>query len=183
MLHVRGPLLDMSPNRGVRLYAIVRSGGKQHKVSVGDALDVELLPGSPGRTVVLPAVLVVDGATVTSDPAALREIEVTAEITGERKGPKIRIIKHRAKTGYRKRQGHRQRYTRLTVTGIGSPGAPPAAGPSRAEVATGTDVGELTEVSDGAGSPDGPVDLGATAAVPAQAGHAAGPESHDAGGE
>jgi large subunit ribosomal protein L21 len=66
----------------------------------------------------LPAVLVVNDGDVTTDPAALKRFQVTAEILGETKGPKIHILKYKNKTGYKKRQGHRQRYTQVKVTGM-----------------------------------------------------------------
>jgi large subunit ribosomal protein L21 len=100
------------------VYAIVRTGGKQHKVTVGDVITVEKLPGDPGTGVALPALLVVDGDAVTSDAAALSGVAVTAEVVGQTKGPKINILKYKKKTGYRKRQGHRQHLTQLRVTGI-----------------------------------------------------------------
>jgi large subunit ribosomal protein L21 len=70
--------------------------------------------------VTLPALLLVDGGTVTTDAAALAGISVTADIIGDLKGPKIRIHKFKNKTGQHTRQGHRQKYTRLRVTGIES---------------------------------------------------------------
>ncbi|MCK9903548.1 MULTISPECIES: 50S ribosomal protein L21 [Parafrankia] len=100
------------------MYAVVASGGKQHRVAVGDVVDVELLSGEPGAAVNLPAVLLVDGESVTHDADALASVEVTAEVVGVVKGPKIRIHKFKNKTGYHKRQGHRQKFTRLKVTGI-----------------------------------------------------------------
>jgi len=100
------------------VYAIVKSGGKQHRVAVGDTLEVERGLGEVGATVSLPAVLLVDDGAVTTDPAALAKVNVAAEIVAETKGPKIRIIKHKNKTGYRKRQGHRQKLLRVTVTDI-----------------------------------------------------------------
>ncbi len=100
------------------MYAIVRSGGKQHKVGVGDVIEVEKIEGAPGFGVLLPALLLVDGASVTHDAAALGSVSVTAEVLEQTKGPKIEILKYKNKTGYRKRQGHRQRLTRLRVTGI-----------------------------------------------------------------
>jgi large subunit ribosomal protein L21 len=100
------------------VYAVVRTGGKQHRVAVGDELDVEQLPQPAGESVQLPALLVVDGETVTVDSDALRRVEVTAEVVGPAKGPKIRMILYKNKTGYRRRQGHRQHLTRLRVTGI-----------------------------------------------------------------
>jgi large subunit ribosomal protein L21 len=63
-------------------------------------------------------VLVVDGAKITSDAAALAKVTVTAEIVDHRRGPKIDILKYKNKTGYRKRMGHRQELTAVRVTGI-----------------------------------------------------------------
>ena len=100
------------------MYAIVRSGGRQHKVAVGDVLEVNKLTDEVGSTVQLPAVLVVDGESVTSDADALGKVSVTAEVLGAAKGPKITIMKFKNKTGYRRRQGHRQSLTQLKVTGI-----------------------------------------------------------------
>ncbi|MBL8929929.1 MAG: 50S ribosomal protein L21 [Kineosporiaceae bacterium] len=100
------------------MYAIVRAGGRQEKVAVGDVLNVDRLDGEPGSTVKLTPVLLVDGSTVTSDADALAKVSVTAEIVEATKGPKITIMKFKNKTGYRKRQGHRAQLTRIKVTGI-----------------------------------------------------------------
>ena len=100
------------------MYAIVRSGGRQHKVAVGDVVEVDRVEGAPGSTLTLPALLVVDGDAVTSDAKALGAVTVTAEVLDHTKGPKISILKYKNKTGYRKRQGHRQRHSRVKVTGI-----------------------------------------------------------------
>jgi large subunit ribosomal protein L21 len=102
------------------VYAIVRSGGRQHKVAVGDELEVDRLEDAVGSTVSLTPLLVVDGEAVTSDALELDSASVTAEVLAEIKGPKIRILKFKNKTGYRKRQGHRQRYTKIKVTDIKS---------------------------------------------------------------
>jgi large subunit ribosomal protein L21 len=100
------------------VYAIVRAGGRQTKVAVGDVVQVDRLPGEPGETVQLPALLVVDGDDVTSDATTLAGVTVTAEVVDHTKGPKIHILKYKNKTGYRKRQGHRQKHTQVKVTGI-----------------------------------------------------------------
>ena len=102
------------------MYAIVRTGGKQYKVAVGDVLEVEKIEAAQGESVTLPALLLVDGETVTSEAEALRSVAVTAEILAATKGPKIRIHKFKNKTGYHKRQGHRQPLTQIKVTGIES---------------------------------------------------------------
>ena len=101
------------------MYAIVRTGGHQHRVAVGDTLQVNRLTAAPGESITLPAVLLVDDAgTVTSDAAKLSAARITAEIVEHGKGPKIIIHKFRNKTGYHKRQGHRQGLSTLRVTGI-----------------------------------------------------------------
>ena len=100
------------------MYAIVRTGGKQYQVAEGDVIEVEKIVGAPGDAVTLPAVLLVDGDRVVTDPAALADVAVAGELVEQSKGPKIRIHKFKNKTGYHKRQGHRQRLTRVKVTGI-----------------------------------------------------------------
>ena len=100
------------------MYAIVRAGGRQEKVAVGDVLEVDRLQATSGSTVELTALLVVDGTTVTSDASALAKVSVTAEVLEQTKGPKIDILKYKNKTGYRKRQGHRSKLTQIRVTGI-----------------------------------------------------------------
>jgi large subunit ribosomal protein L21 len=102
------------------VYAVVRTGGKQHKVAVGDELNVELVPGETGESVTLPALMLVDGEKITTDAASLAGVSVTAEILGLEKGPKIRIHRFKNKSGQHTRMGHRQKYTRLRVTGIDS---------------------------------------------------------------
>jgi len=100
------------------VYAIVRAGGRQEKVSVGDVLIVDKLKGEPGSSIDLTPLLLVDGQTVTSDAQALSRATVTAEVVKATKGPKITIMKFKNKTGYRKRQGHRQHTTQIKVTAI-----------------------------------------------------------------
>jgi large subunit ribosomal protein L21 len=99
------------------VYAIVRSGGRQHRVAVGDVIEIDRTAGAAGTSVNLQPLLLVDGDSVSSDVAGA---SVTAEVIAETKGPKIHILKFKNKTGYRKRQGHRQKYTQVRVTGIES---------------------------------------------------------------
>jgi len=102
------------------VYAIVRCGGRQEKASVDDVLTVDKLAGEVGSSLTLAAVLVVDDGKVISDPAELGDYPVTAEIVGAASGPKINMIHYKNKTGYRRRLGHRQKYTQVKITGIGS---------------------------------------------------------------
>ncbi|REF30750.1 50S ribosomal protein L21 [Calidifontibacter indicus] len=100
------------------MYAIVRAGGRQEKVSVGDVLTIDKVAVKAGESVEFPALLLVDGDKVTSDAEKLAKVTVKAEVVESAKGPKITIIKYKNKTGYRKRQGHRQPLTRVKVTAI-----------------------------------------------------------------
>ncbi|MGX1738673.1 50S ribosomal protein L21 [Corynebacterium flavescens] len=100
------------------MYAIVKTGGKQYKVAEGDLVKVEKIEGEPGSAVALTPVLLVDGATVKAKASDLEKVSVSAEIVEHAKGPKIDILKYKNKTGYRKRQGHRQPLSVLKITGI-----------------------------------------------------------------
>jgi large subunit ribosomal protein L21 len=100
------------------VYAIVRSGGQQQKVAVGDVIEIDKVASEVGDSLTLPVVMLVDGETVTAGADALAKATVTAEVLGATKGPKIVILKYKNKTGYRKRQGHRQKYTQVKVTDI-----------------------------------------------------------------
>lgn len=100
------------------MYAIVKAGGRQEKVAVGDTVTVDRIDGAAGSIVTFPAILVVDGATVTTDAKVLSGVKVTAEIVDETKGKKIHILRYKNKTGYRRRQGHRTKSTRVLITAI-----------------------------------------------------------------
>lgn len=100
------------------MYVIVKTGGRQYKVAEGDIVKVEKIEGELGSSVALTPVLLVDGATVTTKADELAKVKVSAEIIDSVKGPKIKILKYKNKTGYKKRQGHRQPLTVLKITGI-----------------------------------------------------------------
>ena len=99
------------------MYAIVRAGGRQEKVSVGDVLLIDKV-GAVGDSIDLTPLIVVDGSTVTSDAKKLAKVSVKAEVVKPAKGPKITIMKYKNKTGYKKRQGHRQPLTQVKITAI-----------------------------------------------------------------
>ncbi len=98
------------------MYAIVRAGAKQQKVAVGDVISIDRVDTAVGDSLTLPVVMAVDGDKVTS--SGLDKAAVTVEVVGATKGPKIIIQKYKNKTGYKKRQGHRQKYTQVKVTDI-----------------------------------------------------------------
>jgi large subunit ribosomal protein L21 len=99
------------------MYAIIRAGGKQAKVHEGDIIDVERIKGSD-KVSYTPLLIVADDGTVIADRKLLSKASVTAKVIGESPGPKIDIFKYKNKTGYRRRQGHRQKYTTIEVTKI-----------------------------------------------------------------
>ncbi len=103
------------------MYAIVRAGGRQEKVSVGDLISVDRVNAKPGETLTLKTLLVVDGDKITSDAKALEGVTVTAEVVEHNRGKKIEILRYKNKTGYRRRQGHRADLTDLKVLSIGAP--------------------------------------------------------------
>ena len=100
------------------MYAIVRAGGRQEKVSVGDTLLIDKVTTKPGESFELKPLMLVDGSDITVDADALAKVAVTGEVLEHTKGPKIRIHKFKNKTGYHKRQGHRQPLTQLKITDI-----------------------------------------------------------------
>jgi large subunit ribosomal protein L21 len=121
------------------VYAIVRCGGRQEKVALDDVVTIDKLDGAAGDSITLPALLVVDGDRVISDRAEVGRYQVTADIVGDAAGPKINMIHYRNKTGYRRRLGHRQRYTQVRITGIGTeakPSASQSAKPSASQSAS-----------------------------------------------
>ncbi len=99
------------------MYAIIRAGGKQAKVHEGDVLDVELIKGTD-KVSYTPLLIVMDDGTVVSDSTALGKATVKVKVIGNTAGPKIDIFKYKNKTGYRRRYGHRQKYSRIEVTKI-----------------------------------------------------------------
>ncbi|MDA0564957.1 50S ribosomal protein L21 [Streptomonospora sp. S1-112] len=102
------------------MYAIVRAGGRQEKVAVDDVINIDKVSEEAGATLTWEPLLVVEDGKVISEASELSGYSVTAEVIGEAKGPKINIIKYKNKTGYKKRMGHRQKYTQVRVTDIAS---------------------------------------------------------------
>ncbi len=103
------------------MYAIIRTGGKQAKVRSGDVLEVERLKLDTESVSFTPLLVVDDDGSTITDRAVLSGATVTAKILGESKGQKIDIFKYKNKSGYSRRMGHRQTYTKIEVTGIELP--------------------------------------------------------------
>jgi large subunit ribosomal protein L21 len=113
------------------MYAVVESGGKQYRLSPGNAVNVERIEGEVGQSVTLGRVLMVvddEGAATIGSPV-VDGVCVTAEIVAHGRGRKIVVFKYKPKVNYRRKQGHRQPYTRVRVTAIGAP--PEAPTPER----------------------------------------------------
>ena len=101
------------------MYAVIRTGGKQYKVKVGDLIDVEKLGGDDGASLELEPLLVVDDdGNVTSAAGDLAKAKVTASVVDQRRGRKIRVFTYKNKTRQRRTLGHRQSLTRLKVETI-----------------------------------------------------------------
>ena len=109
---------------GSKIYAIIETGGKQYRVTDGQVIDVEMLNTIEGTTVEFDKVLLIgDGDNVTIGTPLVEGAKVLATSQGDAKGKKVIIFKYKPKTRYRKKNGHRQPYTRLTINQIVGPGA------------------------------------------------------------
>ncbi|MCK4535390.1 MAG: 50S ribosomal protein L21 [Desulfuromonadales bacterium] len=100
------------------MYAVIRTGGKQYKVSEGDQVKVEKLAGEVGETIELAEVLMVGGEEVKIGTPLLPEAKVTAKIVEQGKDKKILVFKSKRRKNNRKKNGHRQPITRLQITAI-----------------------------------------------------------------
>ena len=100
------------------MFAIVETGGKQYKVEVGTEIEVEKLERNVGDTLNLNVLLISDGENVKAGNPFVAESVVTAEVVEHGKGDKIVVFKYKPKKNVRKKQGHRQPYTKLKITAI-----------------------------------------------------------------
>lgn len=114
------------------MYAVIKTGGKQQKVKVGDVIEVEKLVHE-GETMTFHPILVVDDDGATHAGAEAAKATVTAQPLGEKKGDKVKIFKYRPKTGYAKRGGHRQLLTLLEIRDVKLGSAPKKAAPKAAK--------------------------------------------------
>jgi large subunit ribosomal protein L21 len=128
------------------MYAVIKTGGKQHKVQTGDVIEVEKLVHG-GETVTFHPILVVDDAGATHVGTEAAKATVTAQPLGEKKGEKVKIFKYRPKTGYAKRGGHRQLITLLEIQDVtmGGGGKKAPAKKAAPKVEPTVDVAEAAE--------------------------------------
>ena len=100
------------------MYAVIKTGGKQYRVQAGDTLYVEKLAGDTGDKVQFDEVLLLGGAHVTVGSPQVAGARVTGEIVEHGRGDKVVVFKFRRRKNYRRKQGHRQPFTALQITGI-----------------------------------------------------------------
>ena len=101
------------------MYAVVKTGGKQYRVSAGEKLKIEQIPAEVGQEIVLDQVLVVaDGDALKMGAPLVAGAKVTAKVLKHGRGDKVHIYKMRRRKHYRKSQGHRQNYTEIEILGI-----------------------------------------------------------------
>ena len=100
------------------MYAIVETGGKQYKVSVDEIINVEKLQAKVGDKVELNALMIVDGEKVTTGNPYVEGKKVKAEVVEQGKAKKVIVFKYKAKKDYRRKQGHRQPYTKVEIKNI-----------------------------------------------------------------
>jgi len=100
-------------------YAVIKTGGKQYKVTEGQVIEVELLESKDSSFVFEEVLLVVDGDKVEVGTPTVSGMKVYADVIADVKGDKIEVFKYKSKSRYRKHTGHRQKYTQLKINGIG----------------------------------------------------------------
>ncbi len=103
------------------MYAVIRTGGKQYRIQVGEKLKVEQIEAQSGSELILDQVLMVaDGEKISMGDPLVEGATVSATVLGQGRHDKIRIFKMRRRKHYQKHQGHRQNYTEIQITGIAS---------------------------------------------------------------
>ncbi len=100
------------------MYAVIRAGGKQHKVAKGDVIEIERVKDGSSKLEFTPLLVVDDKGKTRAGKADLSKARVTAKVVGDSAGPKVDVFKYRNKTGYRRHTGHRQKYTTIQIDDI-----------------------------------------------------------------
>jgi large subunit ribosomal protein L21 len=100
------------------MYAVIKSGGKQYKVTEGQLIKLEKLPAEIGGSVDFPVLMVADGDKITAGAPYVTAHKVSAEVVSHGRGKKVKIIKMRRRKHFRKQMGHRQSFTEVKITKI-----------------------------------------------------------------
>lgn len=103
---------------GGHMYAIIETGGKQYRVEKDDVIDIELITAQDGKVEFKNVLFINNGASVKMGAPYLSQSTVKAELISEVKGPKVVSFKYKKRKGYRRKVGHRQRYSRVKITDI-----------------------------------------------------------------
>ena len=134
------------------MYAVIKARGKQHKVKAGDVLEVEYIHGEgDGDTVTFHPVLVVDDDGKTHYGKEAQLAVVTAKLLGEQKGDKVNVFKYKNKSGYSRRQGHRQLMTLIEISDVklgAAKRSPAKKTTAKADVPAEANAGDATEGSE-----------------------------------
>ena len=101
------------------MYAIIATGGKQYRVSEGDVLYIEKIDAEVGSTVSFDVLLVENNGEVKVGTPVVEGVKVEGKVVGQVRGEKIIVFKYKSKKNYRRKQGHRQPYTKVEITKIG----------------------------------------------------------------
>jgi large subunit ribosomal protein L21 len=140
------------------MYAVIKAGGKQQKVKAGDVIEIELTRGGEhGDSVTFAPLLVVDDEGKAHVGKDLAKAKVKAKLVGEQKGDKVKVFKYRPKSGYSRRQGHRQMYTLVEIEDVSLGGAASRARASKETTAASKEAPDV-EISSSeatASEPDG----------------------------
>lgn len=100
------------------MYAVIKTGGKQYRVTEGDHLRIEKLPGDVGATVTFDEVLMLGGEKVAVGTPVVKGAKVTAEIVAQDRAKKVIVFKFKRRKNYRRKRGHRQPFTEIKITGV-----------------------------------------------------------------
>ena len=100
------------------MYAVVKTGGKQYKVTVGEKINVEQIPAELDSQIELEVLMIADGEKITVGAPTVAGAKVVAKVVAHGRGEKVRIFKMRRRKHYQKRQGHRQNFTRIEILSI-----------------------------------------------------------------
>ncbi|WP_053230804.1 50S ribosomal protein L21 [Sandaracinus amylolyticus] len=100
------------------MYAVIKTGGKQYRVTEGDRLRIEKLPGDVGAKLTFDEVLMVGGDKVAVGTPLVKGAKVTAEIVAQDRAKKVIVFKFRRRKNYRRKRGHRQPFTEIKITGV-----------------------------------------------------------------